>query len=103
MVIIGEAYGARSPVETLSSTLYVEALFSEPSQLTLPDNYEERAVYLVEGDLMIGDCKLEAGEMAVIRPGAGTTIRSGGPARAMLIGGQSPEPARAIHICSEFS
>ena len=95
-VIIGEAYGARSPVETLSSTLYVEALFSEPSQLLLPDNYEERAVYLVEGELMIGDCKLETGEMAVIRPSASATIRSDGPARAMLIGGQSYPESRTI-------
>ncbi len=95
-VIIGEVYGTRSPVEVLSSTLYVEALFSEPSQLILPDDYEERAVYLVEGELMIGDCKLEAGEMAVIRPGAIATIRSGGPARAMLIGGQSYPEKRTI-------
>ncbi len=34
-VIIGEAYGARSPVAALSSTLYVEVLFSELSQLML--------------------------------------------------------------------
>jgi redox-sensitive bicupin YhaK (pirin superfamily) len=95
-VIIGEAYGTRSPVETLSSTLYVEALFSEPSQIQLPDNYEERAVYLVEGELMIGDCKLEKGEMAVIRPGATASIRSGGPARAMLIGGESYPENRTI-------
>ena len=95
-VIIGEAYATRSPVETLSPTLYAEALFSEPSELLLPDNYEERAVYLVEGELMIGDCKLETGEMAVIRPGATASIRSEGPARAMLIGGQPYPESQTI-------
>lgn len=95
-VIIGEAYGVRSPVETLSPTLYVEALFSGPARLSLPDHYEERAVYLVEGELAIGDCSLESGDMAVIRPGASTTIQSAGPARVMLIGGQAYPDRRSI-------
>lgn len=62
----------------------------------LPERYEERAVYLVEGSLRIGDCAVKTGEMAVIRPGARVTMRSEGPARAMLIGGQPYPEKRTI-------
>ena len=87
-VIMGTAYGVRSPVETLWPTLYAEALFSAPGEIVLPDGYAERAVYMVEGDAGIGNCRVAAGEIAVIRPGAAATLRSDGPARAMLIGGE---------------
>jgi len=90
-IVIGEAYGVRSPVEALSPTFYGEAVFSEAAKLPIPDTYEERAVYVVDGEVGIGDCAISAGEMAVIRRKAGAVLRTNGPARAMLIGG-APYP-----------
>jgi redox-sensitive bicupin YhaK (pirin superfamily) len=95
-VVIGEAFGARSPVETLSPTLYAEALFAEPAELALPDGYEERAVYVVEGAAEIGSAAVAAGEMAVIRPGEKAKMRAAGQTRAMLIGGDVHREARII-------
>ncbi|MDA9982839.1 pirin family protein [Gammaproteobacteria bacterium] len=87
-VIMGEAYGIRSPVVTLSPTLYVEALFSEAGQLELPGGYTERAVYVVEGEVFIEGCSLTTGNMAVIRTGALVSIQSNLAARVMIIGGE---------------
>ena len=95
-VIIGEAYGVPSPVEVPSPTLYAEALFSGPADLALPDQYQERAVYVVDGEVMIGDDAVGAGCMAVIRPGPGVAVRSAGPARAMLIGGDAVPERRTM-------
>lgn len=95
-VIIGEAQGVRSPVAVPSPTLYAEALFSGPADVPLPDHYQERAVYMVEGEVKIGNSALGAGDMAVIRPGSGVSIRAGGPARAMLIGGDALPGKRTV-------
>lgn len=95
-VIIGEAYGLRSPVTAVSPTLYAEALFGEGGELPLPDAYEARAVYMVSGGATIGDSAIGEGEMAVIRPGTAGSIRTEGPARAMLIGGEPFPEDRTI-------
>ena len=95
-VIMGEAFGVRSPVQTLSPTLYVEALFAEPGRLALPASGLERAVYLVEGRAALGRCPLAPGTMAVIRPGEGVSIEAEGPARAMVIGGEPFPEKRTI-------
>ncbi len=50
-VMIGDAYGLHSPVETLSPTLYAEAEIPKGKSLRLPDDVEDRAVYLVSGSL----------------------------------------------------
>jgi redox-sensitive bicupin YhaK (pirin superfamily) len=87
-VIMGEAYGIRSPVVTLSPTLYVDVLFSEAGRLALPGGYTERAVYVVEGEVFIEGCSLTSGNMAVIRTGAVVSIQSNLAARVMIIGGE---------------
>jgi len=92
-VIIGEAYGVRSPVEALSPTLYAQALFTETGTLALPDRYADRAIYVVEGSVSIGACDIDSGTMAVLRAGEAAEVRAAGPARVMLIGGEPhPEP-----------
>lgn len=92
-VIAGEAFGMRSPVATLWPTLYVHAQFSAGSILEVPPDHEERAVYVVNGDLAVGDQPVTAGELAVLEPGTTIELRASGSARAMLLGGgQFPTP-----------
>ena len=77
----------RSPVATLWPTLYVHAQFSPGSILEVPPDHEERAVYVVHGDLAVGDQPVTAGELAVFEPGTAIELRAHGSARAMLLGG----------------
>jgi redox-sensitive bicupin YhaK (pirin superfamily) len=95
-VIVGEAFGLVSPVATPWPTLYGEALFAGASDLRLPDGYEERALYVVDGSVGIGDQTVAAGEMAVLRAGAAPVVRAEGPARAMLLGGAAYPEQRTI-------
>ncbi len=53
-VIAGEAFGLRSPVATLWPTLYVHAQFPDGAKLSVPPGHGERAVYVVEGTLVVG-------------------------------------------------
>jgi redox-sensitive bicupin YhaK (pirin superfamily) len=86
-VIAGSAYGARSPVEVLSPTLYVHALLEPGATLPIETEHEERAAYVVEGAVRCGDQRLEEGTMAVFHAGRAVALEAEEPARVMLVGG----------------
>src|SRR5450755_1711633 len=87
-VIAGEAFGLRSPVLTIWPTLYVHACFAQDAALEMPSEYEERAIYVVSGELAVGDTKIIEGQLAVLEPGQKLNLRAGGETRAMLLGGK---------------
>jgi redox-sensitive bicupin YhaK (pirin superfamily) len=87
-VIAGDAFGLRSPVVTLWPTLYVHAQIEDGATLEVPADYGERAVYVVQGELAIGDIPVTEGQLAVLAPGATVTLRAQGRLRAMLLGGE---------------
>jgi redox-sensitive bicupin YhaK (pirin superfamily) len=89
-VIAGHAFGLRSPVATLWPTLYVHARFAPGAMLDVPPEHAERAVYVVEGELAVGEIKVTAGKLAVLEPGTKITLRAAADraeALAMLLGG----------------
>jgi len=93
-VIIGNASGERSPVAVHSETLYLEQRLETGATVVLPDHVAERAVYVVSGGLTVGDCPLQSGAMAVVRPG-GIKLRAAEPSRIMVVGGE-PMGSRVI-------
>src|SRR6202795_4807349 len=74
-VIAGHAFGLRSPVATLWPTLYVHARFAPGAMLEVPPEHAQRAVYVVQGELAVGEIRITAGQLAVIEPGANITLR----------------------------
>ena len=85
-VIIGEAYGERSPVQTESETLYLEVKLPESTSLALPET-EELAVYVVDGGVRVGEETIEPGTLAVASNGFPLEVHSGGGAHIMVCGG----------------
>lgn len=86
-IIAGEAYGLKSPIPVYSPIFYLDAHLSDGSSIDLPEEYEERAVFIVEGELEVGDEQTSAGEMTVFDPGEAAIVTARGPVRAMLLGG----------------
>jgi redox-sensitive bicupin YhaK (pirin superfamily) len=95
-VIVGDAFGLRAPVTSYSRTLYVAGHFAPASSFTLDAEYEERAVYLVDGDLEIDGTALEAQTMVVLTPGLEVTLSSRNGARVMMLGGSPLEGPRFV-------
>jgi redox-sensitive bicupin YhaK (pirin superfamily) len=95
-VVAGEAFGLTSPVRTLWPTLYVHAGFSESAALDVPPAQEERAVYVVHGELAVGETQVSEGQLAVLEPGATATLRAVRETRAMLLGGKRFSTPRHI-------
>jgi len=92
-VIAGEAFGMRSPVTTLWPTFYIHAQFAHGATLDVPPDHGERAVYVVQGELAVGELPVTAGQIAVLEPGTNARLRSLGGTRAMLLGGAAfPTP-----------
>jgi redox-sensitive bicupin YhaK (pirin superfamily) len=86
-VLAGTAFGARAPVKVTSPLFYVEARLDAKVELALPEEYAERAAYVVEGAIDCGGQTVEAATMAVARSGTGARIRALQASRVMLLGG----------------
>ena len=96
-LILGTAYGERAPVSTFTEMFYVDALLEPDASLPLPNNHEDRGVYVVEGAIEVGGVRFEAGRMMVFRPGDAITLRAGAQgARLMLLGGETMSGPRHI-------
>ena len=87
-VLVGEAFGVRSPVLTASPTLYLDLQLAAHREWTLPPLAEEMAIYSPAHSLHVNDEALAAQEMAVLPANAGATLRAGPQgARLVVIGG----------------
>ena len=87
-VMIGSAFGLRSPVETLSPTLYAEASVPAGGTLALPAQPSERAVYSVSGRLRIDESDVPPHRLAVIVSDEDAAITAVEDCRLALIGGE---------------
>jgi redox-sensitive bicupin YhaK (pirin superfamily) len=96
-VVAGAAYGVESPVGILSPTLYVHARLDAGASLPIDDAYEERAIYVIEGEIGCERRKFGPGAMLVLRPAAKLTITAGQRTRVMLVGGAKLAGERHIY------
>ena len=71
----------------------------EPGRrLPMPDDHEDRGIYIVEGSISIAGQDFEAPQMMVFRPGDRITVAAGERgARLMILGGATLERA-ALHL-----
>lgn len=86
-LIAGKAFGAASPVQTFAPMFYLDAVLDDEAVLPLPEDYEERALYVAIGMVVLDGERYEAGSMLVLKPGSRPRITAQGPARLMLLGG----------------
>jgi len=96
-VVAGTAYGERSPASVLSPTLYVHARLDAGSRLPIDDTHEQRAIYVVEGEVGCDARAFQAGTMFVLREGAKVEVVAERPARVMLVGGAKLAGERHIY------
>jgi len=96
-LIIGHAYGERAPIKTFSDMFYVDADLAPGAQLPLPDDHEDRGVYIFAGSVAVAGQIHEAGQMLVFRPGDAISLRAGEMgARLLLLGGETMAGPRYI-------
>jgi redox-sensitive bicupin YhaK (pirin superfamily) len=95
-IIAGKAFGKTSPVDMISDWFYVEVLLAAGSSAPLDADHEERAIYLVDGEVEISGDTFEGPRLLIFRPGDRITVRALRDSRMMFLGGAALEGPRHI-------
>jgi redox-sensitive bicupin YhaK (pirin superfamily) len=95
-VVAGSVFGERSRVGMLSEWFYAEVVLESGRTVPLEPDYEERAIYVVEGEITIAGESFEAPRLLIFRPGDRITGRANKRARLMFLGGSGLAGPRYI-------
>jgi redox-sensitive bicupin YhaK (pirin superfamily) len=87
-LILGTGWGAESPVTMQSEIFYADVILQPGAQFPLPDDHEDRGLYITQGSVEVAGDVFEAGQMMVFRPGDALSVKAGAQgARLMALGG----------------
>jgi len=95
-LVMGQAYGERSPVAFPHESLFAEAVLAPGAVLPLDPDYEERAVYIASGEIDIAGDTFGEGRLLVFKPGDRISILATTQSRLMLLGGEPMDGPRHI-------
>lgn len=95
-VIAGSAFGVAAPVEMVSPWFYAEVSLHAGASAPLDADHEERAVYVVDGEIDVAGDKFQGPRLLIFRPGDHITIKAVTPVRMMFLGGTALEGPRYI-------
>ncbi|WP_373088813.1 pirin family protein [Sneathiella sp.] len=96
-LILGRAYGETAPASIFSETFYGDASLAPNARLPLPDDHEDRGLYVVEGSVSIAGQEFDSGQMMVFRPNDKITIAAGlQGARVIILGGETLNGPRYV-------
>ncbi len=96
-VVIGSFEGMTSPVSVFSDTIYVDLKIEPGKSTPFAAAWEERALYILEGEAIIAGDRFASNQLLVFRAGDPITITAG-PAgcHIMLFGGAALGSSRYI-------
>jgi redox-sensitive bicupin YhaK (pirin superfamily) len=95
-LVMGEAFGVRSPVAFPHEALFAEAVLAPGAVLPLDPLYEERAIYIASGEVDIAGEKFGEGRLLVFKPGDRISVLATVQSRLMLLGGEPMDGPRHI-------
>src|SRR6266436_1165613 len=87
---------ASSPVAMVSPWFYTEVTAQQGASVPLDPDHEERAIYLVDGEVEIAGDRYEGPRLLIFRPGDRITVKATKPVRMMFLGGDALEGPRHI-------
>ena len=95
-VLVGDAFGRRSPVVTASPTLYVALHLPAGASITVPALASQLAAYAVDADIAVDERTVSRGVLAVLDAERPTRLRAVKPAHVVLIGGDPLDGRRLM-------
>ena len=95
-VLIGEAFGQRSPVRTFSPTLYLDVQLAAGAVFELQPLAQELALYAVDGAVVVDGEPVAAHTLVVLASGAAASITASEAVRLMVVGGDALDGHRFI-------
>lgn len=95
-VLVGEAFGVRSPVPTVMQTLYLDITLGAGQRFELPALAPELAVYAVDGDVQVDGLRVAAHTMAALPAAQAVLLEADAPVRLVVVGGEPLDGPRYI-------
>ncbi|MCF5050643.1 pirin family protein [Pseudomonas syringae] len=96
-LIAGDGFCLKSPVPVLSPTLYAEVQMQAATTLLIPDEHEERAVYVLEGEAQLDGEPLEVHSLVVLPVGQEMTLFAETDCHVVVLGGAALDGPRRIN------
>jgi len=95
-VIAGAMHGLRSPVATSWETIFAEVRLTAGSVLPLGNDFEERALYVISGEIEIGGGRHPPEQLLVLKPGDYVEIKAVADSHFVVVGGAAMDGPRYI-------
>jgi hypothetical protein len=95
-IVLGDMFGQRAPVVTTTESLFADVVLDAGARLPVDATQEERAIYVVEGEIEIAGDHFEAGRLLVLRPGDALSLTATRKAHVVVVGGAAMDGPRHI-------
>jgi len=95
-IVAGSAFGKTAPVDSLSPWFYAEVIIAAGRSAPLDNDYEERAIYVVSGEVEIAGDLFEGPRLLIFRPGDRITVTAKSDSRLMFLGGAALDGPRYL-------
>jgi redox-sensitive bicupin YhaK (pirin superfamily) len=95
-IVAGSAFGKTAPVDSLSPWFYAEVKIAAGRSAPLDNDYEERAIYVVSGEVEIAGDLFEGPRLLIFRPGDRITVTAKSDSRLMFLGGAALDGPRYL-------
>jgi len=95
-VVAGTARGLRSPVPVFTPTLYLAGDLEQGATFEMDDEHEQRALYVVEGDVEVGGLHVGRHTLAVLPTSRPVLMRALAQSRVVILGGAALDGPRHL-------
>lgn len=87
-LIAGELEGLQAAARTHSPMFYAHVRLAENASMSLPNNYTDRAAFVVSGTVEVDGKEFSSGQMLVFNPRSDASVAGKSPAVVMILGGE---------------
>jgi redox-sensitive bicupin YhaK (pirin superfamily) len=91
-LIVGSAFGLTSPIKVFSPIFYCDIQMEPGATLAVPNEHEERAIFVVDGEIEIAGAAFGKSTMLTLDKDEPANLKASGKARLMLLGGSAIGP-----------
>lgn len=91
-VVVGNGFSVESPVAVASPLVLAEMLFERRGASVVPHDHPELAVLVAQGAATVQGVPVAEGHLVVLDSSGPATVLTDGPARLMVLGGESVGP-----------
>jgi redox-sensitive bicupin YhaK (pirin superfamily) len=95
-VVVGSLYGATSPVPTVHETIFGDVHLKAGATVPLEAGHEERAIYILDGEIEIAGDRFGGGQLLVFKPGDVIALTATRDSHFVIIGGAPMDGPRHI-------